>query len=223
MTQPRPTPWPSPRFRFLRSRPAIIWVGLTALCSLLLLSCILLPASRILPAVGRLLVVTDPLAPADAIVVLAGNGIERTAQAARLYRAGYAPWYVVTDMPLNVPGVRTDHAELMKTEAVWQGVPENVIVRAPGTHTTTYSEALAVRQMAEERGWRSLLVVSDPYHLRRARMCFRDALRGTGVTISVQPVDPSSYDPATWWTTQDGLRDTWTEYLKLLLYAIGYR
>ncbi|MBM4429941.1 MAG: hypothetical protein FJ026_06265, partial [Chloroflexi bacterium] len=97
------------------------------------------------------------------------------------------------------------------------------ILRAPGTHTTTYSEAVAVRGMAEERGWRSLLVVSDPYHLRRARLCFHDALRGTAVTVSVQPVHPSWYNPASWWTTQDGLRETWTEYLKLLLYVVGYR
>jgi uncharacterized SAM-binding protein YcdF (DUF218 family) len=111
----------------------------------------------------------------------------------------------------------------MKIEAVWQGVPEERILRAPGTHETTYEEALAVRQLAEERGFRSLLVVSDPYHLRRARMCFRDALRATGVTVSVQPVNPSWYDPERWWQDNDSLRETWTEYLKLALYVVGKR
>ncbi|MGA9349499.1 MAG: ElyC/SanA/YdcF family protein [Anaerolineae bacterium] len=84
-------------------------------------------------------------------------------------------------------------------------------------------KGLAVHQLAREQGGCSLIVVTDPFHTRRARMAFRDAFRGTGITVMVRPVNESKYRPDSWWQTRDGLRETWTEYLKLLLYVVGYR
>ena len=77
--------------------------------------------------------------------------------------------------------------------------------------------------LARERGWHSLLVVTDPYHTRRARLCFRTALADSGIAVTVRPVEGSWYDPEAWWRTVDGQRETWTEYLKLALHAAGYR
>lgn len=175
-----------------------------------------------LPLIGNFLVVADPLQPADALVSLAG-GQERVVYAAKLFNQGYADWLIATNMPLNVPGIRELYGELAKREATWQGVPEERILIAPGTVETTYQEALAVRQLAEERRLRSLIVVTDPYHTRRARMAFQDVFRDTGIAVMVQPVNESKYRPDSWWRTQDGLRETWTEYVKLLLYMVGYR
>jgi uncharacterized SAM-binding protein YcdF (DUF218 family) len=191
----------------------------------LLVSCALLLALRgfWLPAVGRFLVRADPLQPADAIVVLAGGGPQRVAHGVRLFQAGYAPWFIVTNQPLNTPGIRVPYVELMRTEAIWQGVPEEHILMAPEIVRTTYEEALAVRRLVEERGFHSLIIVTDPFHTRRAQMSFRDALKGVGITISVQPANPSWYRPDAWWQSQEELRETWTEYLKLILYFLGYK
>ncbi len=175
-----------------------------------------------LPLIGGFLVVSDPLQPADALLPLAG-GQERVVYAAELFNQGYADWLIATDMPLNVPGVRESYGELVKREATWQGVPEERILAAPGTAETTYQEALAVRQLAEERGLRSLIVVTDPFHTRRARMAFREAFRDSGIAVTVRPVNESEYHPDSWWQTRDGLRETWTEYVKLVLYVVGYR
>jgi uncharacterized SAM-binding protein YcdF (DUF218 family) len=176
-----------------------------------------------LPFIGNFLVVTDPLQPADAIVVLGGGGRERVECGAKLFESDYAPWFIVTNSPLDMPGIQAEYAELMKTEAMWQGVPEEHILVAPGTVKTTYQEALAIRQLVEERGLRSLIVVTDPFHTRRARMAFRAAFRDTGVMLIVQPVNESWYQADLWWQTRDRLRETWTEYVKLLLYVVGYR
>ncbi len=191
---------------------------------LALVAALLLLASHSLwlPSIGRLLVVSDPLQATDAIVVLAGGGRHRVAGGAELFHAGYAPWFIVTNSPLNTPGIRVSYAELMKTEAVWQGVPKDRILTAPGMVRTTYEEALAVRQLAEQRGLFSLTVVTDPFHTRRARWAFQDAFRGTGITVMVQPSE-SWYNADSWWQDRDTLRETWTEYLKWILYWIGYR
>jgi len=136
----------------------------------LLVSCALLLALRgfWLPAVGRFLVCADPLQPADAIVVLAGGSPQRVAHGVKLFQAGYAPWLIVTNQPLNTPGIRVPYVELMRTEAIWQGVPEEHILMAPEIVRTTYEEALAVRRLAEERGFHALIIVTDPFHTRRA-------------------------------------------------------
>lgn len=176
-----------------------------------------------LPAIGRFLVVSDPLQAADAILPLGGAGRTRTQAAAELYRQGLAPWFVVTDMPINTPGIRETYGELMRREAAWQGAPEERIVIASGTHRTTYSEARALRQLMTERGWRTLIVVTDPYHTRRARMCFRDVFRGTDLQVMVHAANPSWWQPDWWWRDADSLRETWTEYLKLVLYLVGMR
>jgi uncharacterized SAM-binding protein YcdF (DUF218 family) len=183
---------------------------------------VLLGRSLWLPLVGDFLIVADPLQQADALVALGGGG-ERVVYAAKLFNQGYADWLIATNMELNVPGIRESYSELVKREAIWQRVPEENILIAPGTAETTYEEALAVRQLVEERGLRSLIVVTDPYHTRRARMAFRDVFRGTGIEIIVRPVNEHWYKPDSWWKSRDGLRETWTEYLKLILYVVGYR
>jgi uncharacterized SAM-binding protein YcdF (DUF218 family) len=179
-----------------------------------------------LPLPARFLLVEDPLpaagAPADALVPLAG-GDERAPYAAHLLQEGYADWFVATSMPLHVPAVRATYGELVRQEAIQMGVPQEQILIVPGTVRTTWEEALAVRRLFDEQGWHSLLVVTDPLHTRRARLCFREAFQDTGVAIAVCAVEDSWYDPEAWWKSIDSLRETWTEYLKLALHLVGYR
>ena len=173
--------------------------------------------------IGRLLIVADGLSAADAVVPLAGGGVERVAHAAALLREKYADWLVTADMPLNHPGIRASYGELVRQEAVSRGVPEECILTAPGTAETTYQEAMAICQLAQERGWRSLIVVTDPYHTRRARAAFRLALRGTGIRAMVRPVVEQGYRADAWWQSRRGVRETATEYLKWAMHVVGYR
>ena len=53
----------------------------------------------LLTRVGGLLYHEDLLAPADAIAVLSGGGLDRTVEAADLFAAGYAPIVVLTRTP----------------------------------------------------------------------------------------------------------------------------
>lgn len=195
---------------------------IAALVGLGLLACLVVGRALWLPAVGRFLIVSDPLQHADAIVPLAGER-DRVVYAAELFGEGYATWFVATDMPHQVPGIEDSYAQLVRREAVWHGVPDERILTVSATAQTTYQEALAVRQLCQEHGWRTLLVVTSPYHTRRARLAFRDAFRDTGIAIIVHPVSHHWYTPDTWWRSTDGLRDTWTELLKLVLHVVGYR
>lgn len=79
-----------------------------------------------------------------------------------------------------------------------------------------------MRRLAQQQGWRSVLVVTHSFHTRRARLAFRDGFRDTGITVAVRPVNEHWYDPGSWWQSHKGLRQTWTEYLKLALHLLGY-
>jgi uncharacterized SAM-binding protein YcdF (DUF218 family) len=172
---------------------------------------------------GNFLVVSDPLQKVDAVVVLGGGGRERTQQGVKLMAEGYADWYIVTNAPLEMPGIRDEYSDLMKREAIWEGMTEDRILVAPGLVESTVDEAVAVHQLAEERDFRSLIIVSDPYHMRRARMIFRSEFKNTGIRIIVRPAEQSPYDPDKWWKTAEGLNTTWNEYAKLAVFLLGYR
>lgn len=197
--------------------------GAACLALFLIPLLLILLRSLWLPLVGGFLIVADPLARADAVVPLGGGERDRVTQAAALVVDGHAGWLVTTDVEMDLPGIRDSWADMVRREAAWQGVPAERIVDAPGLVTTTYGEAVAVRGLMLERGWRSLIVVTDPLHTRRARLVFREVFRDAGIRVIVRPVDAADFTAANWWRSEEGLRYAWTEYLKLVYHLLGYR
>ena len=174
-----------------------------------------------LPLVGALLVVQDQIGHADAVVPLAGERV-RVSYGAALYRQGYATWFAVTDMVVPEGPPPKPYADLVKDQAVEEGVPAGDILIAPGVAADTYTEALDLRRLSEEQGWRSLLVITSAYHTRRARLILADVFHGTGIAVSVRAVPNDWYTAPTWWKSPRGRLITGEEYLKLTLFFLGY-
>jgi len=115
---------------------------------------------------------------ADAIVVLGAqvhrNGRPSAALRGRvrrgvaLYHAGLAPRLVVTG---GVGEAGIAEASVMQALAVAEGVPERALVIEPRA-TRTCESARAVGVIGREAGWRSVIVVSDPFHLWRTALLF---------------------------------------------------
>jgi uncharacterized SAM-binding protein YcdF (DUF218 family) len=166
--------------------------------------------ARDLPA--QRLVVADPLTPCDAIVVMAGDpGYERTATAARLMRAGLARTLILTG---GEPGPG-DSAESLRAHAAALGVPAASIKVETVSHTTR--EAVeAVRPMIASLGARTIVLVTSPYHQRRAAAAARRSW--PGVEVRSFPASPSAWTPEGWWRSGGGIRVVGTEYAKLLYY-----
>jgi uncharacterized SAM-binding protein YcdF (DUF218 family) len=173
------------------------------------------------PAIGQILVVSDPLAPADAVVPLAG-GAHRAEYAIEIYRAGYAPAFVATDLVFISPLGRIA-SENNATLASAVGIPSQHIYATDHIVTSTYTELQATRDLAQRQGWRSLIIVTSPEHTRRTRIIASDVFHATGITISVQPVVGYGYDPARWWERTEEYRLTVMEYPKLAAFLVGYR
>lgn len=139
----------------------------------------------------------------DAILVLGrrleGNDLTlvfkaRLAQAEGLWRQGFAP-------RIFVAGGATGTANRSEAEAgrEWlmaRGVPaEAILVEARSQHTL--ENLFNVRAVMRQAGWQTLLMVSDPLHLARARA----TAQGLGLTVACRSASaaPPSQGSGAWW------------------------
>jgi uncharacterized SAM-binding protein YcdF (DUF218 family) len=169
--------------------------------------------------IDHFLNVDEPPAPADAIVVLASNP-KRIQHAVNLYTQGYAPVVVFTDAMYKDAGLACSSALLDVPAAQALGLPGDAVVIADDKVTSTYDEAVAVHALVEDHGWRRLIVVTDPFHTRRAAATFRALIPGVTITASATP--DASYDPQHWWRSEEGVMAVITEIGKLVFYWITY-
>ena len=142
--------------------------------------------------VAQPLKIAEPPQRADAIVIFAG-GVgesgqagqgyqERVQHAVALYQQGYAPVLMFSS------GYRQALKEIqvMKALAVSLGVPMDAILleeEAANTNENVRFSAALLRQ----HGYRSALVVSSPYHMRRASLVWRKAASDLEPTWSPVP------------------------------------
>ena len=176
----------------------------------------------VLGAAGDVLVAREPLHPADVIVVLAGNSPYRAQHAEALYRDGLAPYVIISNEPLSSHGVRTTWLELRAAGLVHLAIPDDAIVPIEEIADSTYDEALSSREIMLTRGWRSAIVVTDPFHMRRALLTFRQAFEPADLTALPSPAEGSKYGVDTWWQDRNATMRVVQEYLKLGYYlALG--
>jgi uncharacterized SAM-binding protein YcdF (DUF218 family) len=165
-------------------------------------------------APARFLVVEDPPAIADAAVVLAGDpDYERTLTAARLVQSGQARLLILTGGQKG-PG---DGAESLRDRALALGVDPGRI-RMETTSTSTRDSLMALRPILDREGVRSVLLVTSPYHQRRAFWCARRAW--PGCVIHNHPASPAGWAPVGWWLTAKSRRLVVSEYGKLIYYGM---
>lgn len=172
-------------------------------------------------AVSSFLVLDEPApARADAIVVLGGGGTHgaRESRAAELFRAGVAPIVVTTGGP--VAGQReATYAEWSIERLMRRGVPREAI--APTYQgDSTLTDAWGARRAAEERGWRSVVVVTDDWHSRRADATFDYVLAGSAITHTIAAARGPRFNPQAWWLDETSALLVVSEYVKLLAFAI---
>lgn len=181
-------------------------------------------------AADWLVLETEP-APADALVVLGGSATyrERAEYAARLFARGFAPMVVLTD-----DGQRGGWSQAQQRNPFFveraaavlreAGVPAEKVETLPRQTASTYEEAVALREYAEARGLRSLLVVTSGYHSRRALWTLGRAFHESPVSVRLAAVPPGMQTPrrAFWWLSLNGWRTVALEYPKLVYYRLRY-
>ncbi|HEY8498682.1 MAG TPA: YdcF family protein [Limnochordales bacterium] len=203
------------RARRRRAR-RLAWGGAMAAAALALVAL----RAPLLAAVGRLLVVAEPPEPADAIVVLGGDWRGRIDRGIALYREGYAPVLLVTGGMAIAPGrVQADYLAEAARQA---GVPQEAILTERRA-SSTWEDAVLTLPLAQERGWRRVLLVTSNWHSRRATMVFRRVWGRAGIEVRSVPSEEWRFDLARWWQDPDGGETVLIEWLRLAWYWLRAR
>jgi uncharacterized SAM-binding protein YcdF (DUF218 family) len=91
--------------------------------------------------------------------------------------------------------------------------------------TSTYMEAEKLKEWIEGNPYpvESLIVVSDPFHMRRAGWAYRKVF-GNQIQLQMAPV-PFERTPfqRAWWQDPDSRRNVLEEYSKLIYYLFRYQ
>jgi uncharacterized SAM-binding protein YcdF (DUF218 family) len=137
----------------------------------------------------------DEARPADAVVVLGAAQYDgrpspvlraRLDHAVDLYRRGIARTLVMTG---GVgPGDTVSEAVVGERYAARQGVPAAAIL-TERTGMTTLESMAAVKRMMEQRGMRTAVLVSDPFHMLRLKLlAARVGLKGYTSPTRTSPI-----------------------------------
>ena len=163
-----------------------------------------------LRALGSFLVVKDEVQHADAIVVLAGED-ERVDQAVELYKGGFSRFIIMSGGKENSS---ITFAEEMKQDAVKAGVPaERILLEPKADHT--YQHPLFIKPILVSHDFKSVIVVSSPYNMRRVKMLFDRVFYNTGIKLIYYPVVKSWFNVQYWWQSKEGRKAVFLEYTKM--------
>ncbi|HUQ16398.1 MAG TPA: YdcF family protein [Candidatus Saccharimonadales bacterium] len=162
--------------------------------------------------IGHLLDIEDPLAKVDVIVALSGDQGARTDTAVDLWKRGYAPTLLFAGSALDPASISS--ADIMKREAMAAGVPAAAILVEPFS-ATTEENATRVVKILRDRGLRTAILVTSPYHQRRAAILFARATGPAQITLRNYPARDPQWDPNTWWLSEPARSLTFVELAKL--------
>jgi uncharacterized SAM-binding protein YcdF (DUF218 family) len=173
-------------------------------------------------AIGDFLVIQDDLQQADIIHVIAGEDY-RAEYAIQLYEQGYGKQLFFTGGWCTT--YHRFHGQHSKELAMEQGVPEEAIAIDDSHVMSTYAEVLRLKEYIDQNpgSIHSVIVVSDPFHMRRARWAYRHVL-GDEIRVQMAPV-PFEQTPLQrrWWTDYVSGRYVLFEYLKMPYYYARYQ
>ncbi len=170
---------------------------------------------------GRWLVIEDPVARASAIAVLSGKMPDRAMEAARIYRAGYAPevWLTYTTEPgatLKKLSVPFDGEEVYdKLVLIQQGVPATAIRILNPPILNTEDEVLTIGNALQQQKDGKVIIVTSKVHTRRTKALWKRLSAKDGQAI-IRGVSDDSFNPSRWWRTTNDALSVVREVLGLL-------
>ncbi|MEA1910025.1 MAG: YdcF family protein [Patescibacteria group bacterium] len=163
--------------------------------------------------VGFFLSPQNALEKSDAIVVISGGETrQRVEEAVKLFEEEYAPAVIMSGAARDEG---PSNAEAMKRIAVNLGVPDDKILVEEDS-TNTVANAKLVRAIIEENKLTKIILVTSPYHQRRAYIAFSKALSGLPVKIINHSSTDSVWRKNGWWQDDWAKAITISEIQKVL-------
>jgi hypothetical protein len=204
------------------------WAPILVVVALAAIAIVAVPSVRepILRAAGWTLVINEPIAPSDVIVVSLDSGGAGALEAADLVKRGIATRVAVfTDPPSGEDyefirrGLPYEDAGARQIRQLkWLGVTD--VAQIPTTEIGTHGDSEVLPLWCDQHQVRSIVVVAARDHSRRLRLVLDRVMKGHPIRVTVQPSRYSNFDPDRWWDTRDGIRTEIVELQKLVLETV---
>ena len=150
----------------------------------------------------------------DAAFVLGGDSGDRVWLASKLYLDRLVPLFVLTGIEDSPEQTRSTYLNWRKTVLTDRGVPENVIILDQSSNNSR-AEAAVGRRLAESHGWKKVIVISDPPHLRRLQSIWARTMAGSGISFCLVATRPEWWTEDNWWRNSRNAQFVIMEYIKL--------
>jgi uncharacterized SAM-binding protein YcdF (DUF218 family) len=158
----------------------------------------------------------DELTNADVIVAISGGDTQaRTLKAVELYKQGLAPKILFSGAALDP--LSPSNAKVMRDYALEAGVPEEVILIEEAAQNTA-ENAENSQGVLGSQDFKKIILVTSPYHQRRAYLEFRDKLSDEIVLLNQSSSDDSW--PTAWFLTPRGWWLGLSESAKTVMTAV---
>jgi uncharacterized SAM-binding protein YcdF (DUF218 family) len=163
---------------------------------------------------GRFLALTESPKQSDVIIVLSG-GQGRVEKAAELYKAGYAPYVILSNAKES-----TSKSGDMVQNALALGIPQDVIY-TENAAKSTHQNAKYTLPIMKEYGFKSAIVVSSDFHMRRVKFLFGRVYKKSEIELTYVG-SASGYNAKRWWSDRKSRETTFNEYVKMIGNTFGY-
>ncbi len=158
--------------------------------------------------------------PADAIVAISGGDTDaRAREAIGLYKQGWAQTIIFSGAAEDKEGA--SNAAAMKTMALGAGMPADAILLDEQS-VNTADNASQVRPIVLQHGFRRLILVTSPYHQRRASIEFNRRLGDVASIVNHPTSSDRDWPAATWWLTPRGLWLGASELVKVIVVSMSH-
>lgn len=156
---------------------------------------------------------------ADAIVAISGGDTAaRAREAISLYKQGWAPYIIFSGAAQDKQGA--SNAAVMSQQAIAARVPESAILLDEAS-VNTADNASQVRSIVMQHGFKRLILVTSPYHQRRASIEFNRRLEDVATIINHPTSTDRFWNEHSWWATPWGLWLAVSELVKVLFVSVS--
>lgn len=134
---------------------------------------------RFIELLGR-----QPLSKGDVAFVMQGDGLFRAAYAVELVRDGYAPVAALVGSANDRSYGSYPSAEV-RDEMIRLGLSRDKILFENTVGAHTHAEAVRAMELAREKHWKTILIVTSPHHQYRTFLTFLQAMRDAHLDLSL--------------------------------------
>jgi uncharacterized SAM-binding protein YcdF (DUF218 family) len=172
----------------------------------------------ILDKTANYLYYKDELKPADVIVVIPGSKTEYSVEyGVKLFKEGWARKDKIILSGGNAIW-KYSWASLMQEQALSLGLSRNAVFLEEKS-SSTKENAIFTKEIMKRHRYASLILVTSPYHSKRANKIFRKIM-GDEIKVLSAPYEESRFQFKDWWKRERDRKAVLIEFFKFFWFYV---